>query len=111
MPSLDTNCLLRWLLGDIPEQTASVTAFINSGKSVVVADVALIETVFVLEKIKKISRETSKKQSWRLFKKRQSCVIVNSLLKFSPFIPATPNYPLSTAILKSWPEEQMLRRF
>lgn len=61
MPSLDTNCLLRWLLGDIPEQTASVTAFINSGKSVVVADVALIETVFVLEKIKKISRETIEK--------------------------------------------------
>jgi len=61
MPSLDTNCLLRWLLGDIPEQTALITTFINSGKNVAVADVALIETIFVLEKLKKISRETIEK--------------------------------------------------
>ena len=61
MPSLDTNCLLRWLLCDIPEQTALVTALVNSGESVVVADAALIETVFVLEKLKKISRETIEK--------------------------------------------------
>ena len=58
MPSLDANCLLRWLLDDIPEQTVQVTALVNSGESVYVADVALIETVFVLEKLKKISRET-----------------------------------------------------
>ena len=58
MPSLDTNCLLRWLLDDVPEQTALVTALINSGESFAVADAALIETVFVLEKLKKISRET-----------------------------------------------------
>ncbi|MDR0476036.1 MAG: PIN domain-containing protein [Treponema sp.] len=61
MPSLDTNCLLRWLLGDIPEQTALVTALVDSGETLAVADVALIETVFVLEKLKKISRETIKK--------------------------------------------------
>jgi len=61
MPSLDTNCLLRWLLGDIPEQTALVTALVDSGESLAVADAALIETVFVLEKIKKISRETIEK--------------------------------------------------
>jgi predicted nucleic-acid-binding protein len=61
MPSLDTNCLLRWLLGDIPEQKALVTALIDSGDSFSVADAALIETVFVLEKIKEISRETIEK--------------------------------------------------
>jgi len=61
MPSLDTNCILRWLLDDIPEQTALVTALVNSGESLVVADAALIETVFVLEKLKKISRETIEK--------------------------------------------------
>ena len=53
MPSLDTNCLLRWLLGDIPEQKALVTALIDSGDSFSVADTALIETVFVPEKLKK----------------------------------------------------------
>jgi predicted nucleic-acid-binding protein len=61
MPSLDTNCLLRWLLGDIPEQTALVTALINSGGNFAIADAALIETVFVLEKLKKISREAIEK--------------------------------------------------
>ena len=61
MPSLDTNCLLRWLLDDVPEQAALVTTFINSGKSITVADAALIETIFVLEKLKKICRETIKK--------------------------------------------------
>ena len=61
MPSLDTNCLLRWLLGDIPEQAALVTAVVNSGENVVLADAALIETVFVLDKIKKISRKTIEK--------------------------------------------------
>jgi len=58
MPSLDTNCLLRWLLDDIPEQSASVTSLFSSGESFNVADVALIEVIFVLEKIKKISRDT-----------------------------------------------------
>jgi predicted nucleic-acid-binding protein len=61
MPSLDTNCLLHWLLGDIPEQTAMVTALVDSEKSLAVADAALIETVFVPEKLKKISRETIEK--------------------------------------------------
>ena len=48
-------------MGDIPEQTALVTALVDSEESVVVADAALIETVFVLEKLKKISRETIEK--------------------------------------------------
>ena len=56
MPSLDTNCLLRWLLGDIPEQTALVTALVNSGEDIAVADAALIETIFVLEKLKNKQR-------------------------------------------------------
>jgi len=61
MPSLDTNCLLRWLLGDIPEQKELVASLIDSEENFAVADAALIETVFVLEKLKKISRETIEK--------------------------------------------------
>jgi uncharacterized protein len=61
MPSLDTNCLLRWLLGDIPEQKEMVASLIDSRENFAVADAALIETVFVLEKLKKISRETIEK--------------------------------------------------
>jgi len=58
MASLDTNCILRWLLGDVPEHAALVTNLINTDESFAVADAVLIETVFVLEKLKKISRES-----------------------------------------------------
>jgi predicted nucleic-acid-binding protein len=54
--SLDTNCLLRWLLGDLPEQTEIMTGLLDSSQSFTVADAAIIETIFVLEKVKKISR-------------------------------------------------------
>jgi len=69
MPSLDTNCILRWLLGDIPEQKALVTALIDSGENFTVADAALIETVFILEKLKKISRETIEKAIMAVIRK------------------------------------------
>jgi len=70
MPSIDTNCLLRWLLGDVPEQTALVTALVDSGENIVVADAALIETVFVLEKVKKIRRETISKAIMAVTRKK-----------------------------------------
>lgn len=41
MASLDTNCLLRWILNDIPEQTELVADLFNSGESVTVADAAI----------------------------------------------------------------------
>jgi predicted nucleic-acid-binding protein len=61
MPSLDTNCLLRWLLDDVPEFTAIITDIINSEENLAIADAALIETVFVLEKVKRVSREAIEK--------------------------------------------------
>jgi predicted nucleic-acid-binding protein len=61
MPSIDTNCLLRWILNDIPEQTVLVAELFRSHKNIILADVAIIETVFVLEKVKKISRATIEK--------------------------------------------------
>ena len=86
MPSLDANCLLRWLLGDIPEQTALITTLIDSGKSVAVSDAALIETVFVLEKLKKISRPTIEKAIMAVIEK--STIVCNHEL----FIEVLPIY-------------------
>ena len=86
MASLDTNCLLRWLLGDIPEQTALVTALVNSGESIAVADAALIETVFVLEKLKKINRETIERAVMAVIQK--DAIVCNSEL----FIEVLPIY-------------------
>jgi len=69
MPSLDTNCLLRWLLEDDAEQTLIINNIINSEENLAIADVALIEMIFVLEKIKKISRETIEEAVLTIFEK------------------------------------------
>ncbi len=50
MNSLDTNIILRYLLNDIPKQTAKAGAVIT-GSSCYVTDVVAIETVFVLERV------------------------------------------------------------
>lgn len=49
--SLDTNALLRLVLGDIPDQTAKVEGLLNNATVLSVADIAMIEMVFVLEKV------------------------------------------------------------
>lgn len=58
MPTLDTNVLLRWLLNDVPEQTAAADALLSSGVRCLVPDVALIETVYVLERVMRLQRTT-----------------------------------------------------
>ena len=90
MPSLDTNCLLRWLLDDIPEQSVLVSSLINSEESFSVADVALIEVVFVLEKLKKISRETIEKAVMMIIE--HDSIECNSEL-FIEILPVYTKYP------------------
>lgn len=51
MPSVDTNVLLRSLLDDIPEQTLTARAFLLGHDEISVADLAITEMVFVLEKL------------------------------------------------------------
>jgi len=56
MPSLDTNCLLRWFLNDVPQQCQAVEALMASPESVYVDDVVIIEAVFAMEKVMKLDR-------------------------------------------------------
>jgi predicted nucleic-acid-binding protein len=49
--SLDTNILLRLLLDDVPEQTVVVDRMLKRGSRFDIADIALIELIFVLEKV------------------------------------------------------------
>ena len=58
MASVDTNILLRWILHDVPEQTEDVDRLFDSGQRFVVEDAAIIETVFVLERVLGVSRAT-----------------------------------------------------
>ncbi len=54
MTSLDTNVVLRFLLDDIPEQSAKAAKLISENQ-VYVTDVVIAETIVVLEKIYKLS--------------------------------------------------------
>lgn len=54
--SVDTNVLLRLLLNDVPEQTKAVQKLFTIKTKYEVADVALIELVFVLERVLKMER-------------------------------------------------------
>lgn len=55
MNSLDANVVLRFLLWDIPEQSAKAERLINSSHCYV-TDVTLTEVIFVLEKLVGIQR-------------------------------------------------------
>jgi uncharacterized protein len=57
VPSLDTNILLRLLLDDIPEQRQAVLRLISQYDKLALADLAITEAVFVLEKPLRMRRE------------------------------------------------------
>ncbi len=54
--SFDTNLLLRLVLNDIPEQTKSVKKLLAKKSRFEVADLALTEMAFVLERVYKMER-------------------------------------------------------
>ena len=56
MPSIDTNLILRLLLDDVEEQRAATLKVLQKHDTVAIADLAITEAVFVLEKVKKIPR-------------------------------------------------------
>lgn len=58
MPTLDTNLILRWLLDDVPAQTKAVDLLFAQSAELVAPDVALIEVVFVLEGVMRVTRPT-----------------------------------------------------
>lgn len=53
--SVDTNILLRLILNDVPEQTDKAESWVAS-HTCHIADLALTETVFVLEKVYRMPR-------------------------------------------------------
>ena len=57
MASLDTNCILRYLLQDIPEQAKIVENLMRVSRRLDVDDLALAEIAFVMEKKYMLPRE------------------------------------------------------
>ena len=58
MPTLDTNVILRWMLDDVPAQTEASDRVFGSAADLWVPDVALVEAVFVMERVVGLSRPT-----------------------------------------------------
>ena len=55
--SLDTNTVLRLTLGDIPDQAYTVKNLLERSSQLEVADAVVLEMVFAMEKVYKLSRE------------------------------------------------------
>ncbi len=70
--SLDTNALLRLLLADVPEQHQAVKALLSRSKGqFAVADIAIIELVFVLERYYGFSRQQAQEAVTGLIQLRE----------------------------------------
>lgn len=57
MPSIDTNILLRMILGDVYEQRQMILRLTEKHDVLSVSDLAISEMVYVLEKSQKVSRK------------------------------------------------------
>lgn len=55
--SLDTNILLRLIVGDVPAQTTIIEKLLESAKILYVPDIVIFETVFVLQSYYQFTRE------------------------------------------------------
>ena len=53
---IDTNVLIRHLTQDPPSQAAAATSFLAAAHELLLADLVLAETVYVLESFYKVSR-------------------------------------------------------
>ena len=84
MISLDTNVVLRFLLGDVVDQTKKATELIENN-TVYVTDVIVVEIIYVLEKVYELSR-------------KDICELVNDFLNFNNVV-HNPRFLLKTIVL------------
>jgi predicted nucleic acid-binding protein len=74
---VDTNVLIRHLTGDPPDLAARATALLASSTELLLADLIVAETVYVLESYYKVPRQ-------------QVTEAIRSLLAFEPVITVDP---------------------
>lgn len=55
---VDTNVLVRHLVGDPPAMAARATAYLGSATELLVADLVIAETVYVLESFYEVRRQS-----------------------------------------------------
>ena len=49
-PNIDANVLLRAVVRDVPEHSDKVKEFIGSNSTIIISDIAIIETIFALDR-------------------------------------------------------------
>ena len=74
---VDTNILVRHLTGDPPEMAARATAYLRAESELLVTDLVVAETVYVLESFYEVPRD-------------QVAVAVRSLLAFDSVVCVDP---------------------
>jgi predicted nucleic acid-binding protein len=74
---IDTDVLVRHLVGDHPEQSPRATAYLASADALVLTDVIVAELVFVLESVYRAPRPTIR-------------ATIRSLLAFRPVVARDP---------------------
>lgn len=77
---MDTNILLRLVLNDVPAQTSVIRKMIEGRSRYEVADSAVIEMIFVLEKNYKIERDV--------------------IVQYIQFVMKHPNFICNTSLLR-----------
>jgi predicted nucleic-acid-binding protein len=74
---IDTNIVVRHLTGDPPDMAAQATAYLGSASELLLTDLVVAETIYVLESFYKTSRP-------------QVAEAVRSLIAFSSIITVDP---------------------
>lgn len=56
MPIVDTSILVRYLTGDSPDLTARAAEIVDSDEELIITDVIIVETAYVLTRLYKVER-------------------------------------------------------
>ena len=74
---VDTNILVRHLTGDPPEMAARATAYLSSASELLLTDLVVAETIYVLESFYKAPRE-------QIAKAMRSLIAFGSIITVDP---------------------------
>jgi len=97
--SVDTNVLLRLLLNDVPVQTKAVKELLQIKTKYEVADLALTEVTFVLERFYKMERDVVAKNLMAIVRHPQFICNENLFEKIIPLYLSEPALSMNDCAL------------
>lgn len=100
--SLDTNVLLRLILGDVPSHTEAVDQLLAKGGEFHVADSAIIELVYVLESILHKDRSLIQENVFAIVRHKQCLANATLFDLCMPLYVAHPSLSITDCALLSY---------